>query len=219
MELNNVKIYRITHLENIPHILQYGITHKGSPNKNPYYKNIGDITLIETRSKKTARIDNGDFNPKNDLPNITLGDYVPFYFGVRMPMLYVVEHGGNFVERSTPPSDIIYLVCSVSKIISSKIDFLFTDGHATDILTSFYDATRVNELVDIIDWKAVKSSYWGGNENLDIKRKKQAEFLVSGDLPPNQIVGFGCYNENAKKRLISIGINQEKIKVIPNAYY
>jgi hypothetical protein len=110
-------------------------------------------------------------------------------------------------------------VGNFSKIISSKIDFLFTDGHATDILTSFYDATRVNELVDIIDWKAVKSSYWGGNENLDIKRKKQAEFLVSGDLPPNQIVGFGCYNENAKKRLISIGINEDKIKVIPNAYY
>jgi hypothetical protein len=219
VELNNVKIYRITHLENIPHILKYGITGKDSPNKNPYYKNIGDISLIDTRSKKIVFIDNGDFASKNDLPSITLGDYIPFYFGVKMPMLYVAQHGGNFVEHSTHPSDIVYLVCSVINIVSSKTDFIFTDGHATDMLTSFYNATKVNDLTDIIDWKAIKAPFWGGNENLDIKRKKQAEFLVSDDLPPNQIVGIGCYNENAHNKLISLGIKEEKIKVSPNAYY
>jgi hypothetical protein len=44
------------------------------------------------------------------------------------------------------------------------------------MLTSFYDATKINELIDIIDWKAVKSSYWGGNENLNIKRKNKPNF-------------------------------------------
>lgn len=218
MELNKVILYRITHIKNIPHILQYGITHKDSQNKNTDYKNIGDISLIDTRRKKTVIVDNGDFNPKNGL-QITLGDYIPFYFGVRMPMLYVAQHGGNFVEQATPPADIIYLACSISKIVSSKIDFFFTDGHATDMLTSFYDSTKINELIDIIDWKAVKSSYWGGNENLNIKRKKQAEFLVFGDLSPDLIIGFGCYNEKAKNKLISFGIPEGKIKIIPNAYY
>jgi hypothetical protein len=130
-----------------------------------------------------------------------------------------LTYGGNFVEQATPPADIIYLACSLSKIVSSKIDFFFTDGHATDMLTSFYDTTKINELVDIVDWKAVKSSYWGGSENLNIKRKKQAEFLVSEDLSPDLIIGFGCYNEKAKNKLISFGISDDKIKVIPNAYY
>ena len=161
MELNKVIVYRINHLENIPHILQYGITHKNPQNKNTDYKNIGDLSLIETRSKKIVRVDNGDYNSKNVLTSITLGDYIPFYFGVRMPMLYVAQHGGNFVERATSPSDIIYLACSVSKIITSNIDFFFSDGHATDLLTSFYDKTKINELVDIVDWEAVKSLYWG----------------------------------------------------------
>lgn len=219
MELKKVILYRITHIENIPHILQYGITHKDSQNKNPDYKNIGDLSLIDTRSKKTVIVDNGEINPKNGLPSITLGNYIPFYFGVRMPMLYVAQHGGNFVERATSPSDIIYLACSVSKIISSNINFFFTDGHATDMLTSFYDATKIDQLVDIVDWEAVKSSYWGGNENLNTKRKKQAEFLVSGDLSPDLIIGFGCYNEQAKNKLISFGISEDKIKVIPDAYY
>ena len=210
-------LYRITHIENVSHILQYGITRKDSQHKNPDYINIGDISLIDTRCKKTVIIDNGVFNQGST--SITLGDYTPFYFGVKMPMLYVAQHGGNFVERATSPVDIIYLVCSVSKIVSSDICFFFTDGHATDRLTSFYDATKINELINIVDWRAFKSSYWGGNENLDIKRKKQAEFLVSGDLPPDFIIGFGCYNEKVKSKLISFGIFENKIKIIPEAYY
>lgn len=218
MELNKVILYRITHIENIPHILQYGITHKDSITKNPDYKNIGDLSLIDTRSKKKVNIDNGEFNPDNVI-TITLGNFIPFFFGAKMPMLYVAQHGGNFVESATSPTDIIYLGCSVSKIISSKLNFYFSDGHATDMLTSFYDKSKINELVNIVDWEAVKSSYWGGAENLNIKRKKQAEFLVSGDLSPDFIVAFGCYNEKAKDKLISLGVANDKIKIIPQAYY
>jgi hypothetical protein len=218
VELNKVILYRITHIENIPHILQYGITHKDSINKNPDYKNIGDLSLIDNRSKKKVNIDNGEFNSDIGI-TITLGDYIPFYFGVKMPMLYVAQHGGNFVESATSPTDIIYLGCSVSKIISSKLNFFFSDGHATDMLTSFFGKSKINELVNIVDWEAVKSSYWGGAENLNIKRKKQAEFLVSGDLSPDFIVAFGCYNEKAKDKLISLGVASDKIKIIPQAYY
>jgi hypothetical protein len=218
VELNKVILYRITHIENIPHILQYGITHKDSINTNTVYINIGDLSLIDTRSKKKVNIDNGEYNP-NGMVTITLGDYIPFYFGVKMPMLYVAQHGGNFVERATSPTDIIYLGCSVSKIISSKLNFYFSDGHATDMLTSFYDKSKIDELVNIVDWDAVKSSYWGGAENLNIKRKKQAEFLVSGDLSVEFIIAFGCYNEKAKDKLISYGVASEKIKIIPQAYF
>ncbi len=219
MELNKVILYRITHIENVPHILQYGITHKDSINKNTDYRNIGDLCLIDTRSKKKVNIDNGEFNPDNGMVTITLGDYIPFYFGVKMPMLYVAQHGGNFVERATSPTDIIYLGCSVIKIVSSKLNFYFSDGHATDMLTAFYDKSKIDELVNIVDWDAVKSSYWGGAENLNIKRKKQAEFLVSGDLSPEFIIAFGCFNEQAKDKLITLGVASEKIKIIPKAYY
>ena len=218
MELKDVKIYRITHFENIPHILQCGITHKDSPNKNPNYKTIGDIRLIDNRRGKVIRVDNGNFDT-DKVTTITLGDLIPFYFGIRMPMLYVSQHGGNFVERAIPSEEIIYIVCSISNIVLNCNDFYFTDGHATDMLTTFYDKTHINELVNIIDWNAIKSTYWGGEENLNLKRKKQAEFLVSGDISSKHTIGFGCYNENAKNKLIDLGITFNKIKVIPQAYY
>ncbi len=208
----------MTHIDNVPHILQHGITHKRSVNSNPDFITIGDVSLIDTRSGKEVSVDNGNLLNLGAL-SITLGDFIPFYFGIKMPMLYVMQHGGNFVERPTPAEDIVYLACLLSSILKLNIDCYYSDGHATDNLSTFYDKSKINDLPTVIDWDAVKASYWGGQENLNIKRKKQAEFLVSSDLPPNCIVGFGCYNESARKKLQNMGIEVEKIKVIPNAYF
>ena len=208
----------MTHIENIPHILQYGITHKGSLNTNPNFITIGDIRLIDTRSTKIVRIDNGDFSNFN-APTIVLGDFIPFYFGVKMPMLYVMQNGGNFVEKATSAKDIVYLACPINSIIQSGSIYYFTDGHATDNLTTFYDKSKIHELPILIDWNAVRSAFWGGHENLNVKRKKQAEFLVSNDLPPENLKGFVCYNESAKQKLIEMGVEVDKIKIIPKSYY
>lgn len=218
MDLAKINVYRITHIDNIAHILQNGITHRNSPNHNPNYKVIGDISLINTRDNKKVTVDNGDYLELN-APIITLGDFIPFYFGVKMPMLYVIQNGGNFVINSTPASKIVYMVCSVSRIIKKHENYYFSDGHATDHLTSFYNKTRINDLPEIIEWNAVKASYWGGQDNLNIKRKKQAEFLVSEDVAPDLIFGFGCYNDDTKNELIALGIGEDKVKVIPNAYF
>ncbi|MBX9784525.1 MAG: DUF4433 domain-containing protein [Chitinophagaceae bacterium] len=218
MNLAEIKIFRMTHINNIEHILQNGVTHRNSPNHNPSYITIGDVSLINTRDTKQVKVDNGDFLDFH-APTITLGDFIPFYFGVKMPMLYVIQNGGNFVIKSTPASRIVYIVCSVSRIINQHENYYFSDGHATDSLTSFYDKTRVNELEKIIDWDAIKAAYWGGQDDLNVKRKKQAEFLVFGDLAQNLIMGFVCYNDNAKNDLIDFGDREHRIKVIPSAYY
>ncbi|CAA7197192.1 type II toxin-antitoxin system toxin DNA ADP-ribosyl transferase DarT [Chryseobacterium potabilaquae] len=212
------KVYRMTHIENISHILKYGITHKNSLNSNPHFVNIGDLSLIDNREHKEVTVDNGDFL-NFTTKSIKLGEYIPFYFGVKMPMLYIMQMGGNFVEKATKPEDIIYLVCSIDKIINKKLDFYFSDGHATNNYTSFYEKDQIYKMDEIVDWSSIKAPYWGGDENLNIKRKKQAEFLVSIDLSPDLIIGFGCYNENAKKRLIELGVEESKIKVIPQGYF
>jgi len=65
----------------------------------------------------------------------------------------------------------------------------------------------------------VKAPYWSGQENLNVKRKKQAEFLASADISPGLVTGYGCYNDTAKQKLIGYGIKAEHIKIIPQAYY
>jgi hypothetical protein len=55
--LDKIGLYRMTHIDNISHILQYGITHKASPNANPHFVSIGDRSLISTRN--SFKLDNG----------------------------------------------------------------------------------------------------------------------------------------------------------------
>jgi len=217
MELSQIHIYRMTHIENIPHILKYGVVHKNSPNANPDYISIGDVSLIDTREKKTINISNG--NRSKSYKTIVLGDFIPFYFGIRMPMLYVIQHGGNYVEKATPPQDIVYVACKLSDIVSSRIDFYFSDGHATDNFSMFYESSKISDLPEIVDWQSVKSFYWGGEDNLEVKRKKQAEFLLANDIPANLLAGFVCYNEVAKQRLTEMSIGAEKIKIHSQAYF
>jgi hypothetical protein len=77
----------MTHVDNIPHILEFGITHRNSENANPNYVSIGDRSLIDNRNSKKVNF---------DTESIILGDFIPFYFGIRTPMLYVIQKGGAF---------------------------------------------------------------------------------------------------------------------------
>lgn len=205
-DLNKTYLFRLTHIENIPHILQYGITHPSSCNSNPNFVPIGDKTLISTRN---------DFLLNNGR---RLGEYIPFYFGVRTPMLYVVQHGFNMVTP-TPAEDIIYCITSVQKIIEQQLDFVFTNGHAVDGFTTQYKPVDIINLDKIIDWTAVMAKYWRDENDLDLKRRKEAEFLVLGDITIETVLGFLVYNENAQNRMIGFGVNAERVHIKSTFYF
>lgn len=194
----------MTHIENIPHILNVGITHISSANRNKNYKSIGDNSLISRRN--SVVLSNGK----------ALGDYIPFYFGSRMPMLYVVEKGFNGVPI-TSAEKIIYCISSVQKIIDLSLNFVFTDGHAVNTLSDFYAVEDIERMDTIIDFYAVKAQWW--SDDLDLKRRKEAEFLIANDVPIDAILGYAVYNEKAKIELNQLGIPLEKIVIRPNYYF
>jgi hypothetical protein len=206
----------MTHIKNIPHILKYGITHRYSKNSKPDYENIGDVSLINTRENKKANITNGC---NSTIKEIELGNYIPFYFGVRMPMLYVIQHGGNYVEKPIPAQDIVYIVCDLDKIIELNLEYYFTDGHATNNLAIFYDSNKINEIKRILDWQAINAQFWGKKKNSTVKWKKQAEFLIKGDIPEDFIKRFICFNGCAKNKLLSYGVLEKNIEINSSAYF
>jgi len=203
---NKIYLYRMTHIENIPHILQCGITHTASLNCNPDYKPIGDASLINTRN--SFKTPDGK----------SLGDYIPFYFGYRMPMLYVVQKGYNSVP-TIAPENIVYCVSSVQRIIDLKIDFVFTDGHAVNGLSNFYTSDEIENINAIVDFQAIKAKFWRDENDLDLKRRKEAEFLVEGDIPVEAILGYVVYDEHAEKKLREMGIDAQRIIVRPTFYF
>jgi hypothetical protein len=205
-DLSKMYLFRMTHIENIPHVLKFGITHSLSINANPNFVPIGDRSIISTRN---------DFQLRNGKK---LGEYIPFYFGFRTPMLYVIQNGYNMVAP-TPAENIVYCVTSVKKIIELQLDFVFTNGHAVNGFTSQYSHTDIPNIDEIIDWKAVKEKFWMNDTDLDLKRRKEAEFLVLGDIDPSGILGFVVYNKNAQTRMVDFGVNELNVPIKPHFYF
>jgi hypothetical protein len=59
--------------------------------------------------------------------------------------------------------------------------------------------------------------YW--HDDLDLKRRKEAEFLVADDIPLTALLGYVVYNDTTKTELINWGIPAETIVVRPNYYF
>lgn len=212
MDKSTIKyIYRITHLDNIPRLLSCGIECPKSCGNSSEYTSIGDKSLIDLRKRRDVVV-NGK--------TIILGDFIPFYFGYRMPMLYVIQNGRNMVEQAVSAENIVYLVCSIEDFVKRDFLFYFSDGHGMSNLSTFYDKNSINSINNIVDASAVWADVWSGESiERDLRRRKQAEFLVGQDIPPEMIRYFACYSEKTKQKLIAFGIREEQIFVAPEAYY
>ncbi len=194
-----IYLFRLTHIENIPHILKNGITHVDSENRNKDYISIGDSSLINTRTE--IILGNGK----------KISEYTPFYFGTRMPMLYVIQNGHNGVKQVSK-ENIVYSVSSIQKIISVNLDYVFFDGHARNSFSQCYSSEDVGEINEILDWNAINSRYWKNENDTDLKRRKAAEFLVHGDISYSAIINFLVSGQNSMKKLIDFGVSENMIK-------
>jgi hypothetical protein len=188
-------LYRITHRDNLPHILRHGLTTAAHPQADPDFVGIGDHTLIAVRKDKAVPVP----------PGGPLSDYVPFYLGAHSPMLLQIKTGNQGV-RQRPQSEIIYLISSVDKLMAQGCAFCFTDGHAWDGLTHFYHDPKD---FDKIDWGIVKEKNWANTEeDIDRKRRKQAEILVKNHVPVQCIEAIVVYDEP------SLTFAQSKVNIL-----
>ena len=176
---------------NLEFTLQNGMYCPNSPDADPKYINIGHRNLIDKRGKRIV--------PKR--PGGVLNNYVPFYFSPRSPMLYSI-HRKNIDGFLGNQSDIIYLISSVDKIREVNIQYVFTDGHAYEMITKFYkDITDL----DKIDWEIMGTKYWNNTQqDNDRRRRRMAEFLVYQFVPLNCILAIVVYNDRLKNTVDSI---------------
>src|SRR5437867_690498 len=101
----NGLIFRITHIRNVPWILDHGLHCANSDVQDPEFVSIGNPDLIVKRAAREVPVP----------PNGTLGDYIPFYFTPLSPMLYNIKTGWQGM-KVTPMPDIVILVASVHSI-------------------------------------------------------------------------------------------------------
>lgn len=173
-------LYRITHVENLPGLLERGCD--CAPNESKRLgitkRAISHQEIMDKRERAVIRVP----------PGGVVADYVPFYFGPKSPMLYAIKQGK--VEGYHGQREIIYLVANAEDIAERKLPFMFTDGHGIISYVNHY-----NRLEDLpkLHWKAIRAPYWNNFE--DGRCKRQAEFLIKERFPLELTREIGVMDE------------------------
>jgi hypothetical protein len=211
------KIYHITHIDNLSGILREGGLWCDAERlrRGLLVQTIAYQELKDRRSQLSVETLDG----RPVAAGGELADYVPFYFANRSPMLYAIHTG--YVEGYTGgQAEVVYLVSSVERAVEMGTQWCFTDGHAVEALTEFFvsldDLSRV-------DWTVVEHWSWHNRaNNLDRKRRKQAEFLVHRFFPWDAVESIAVMTSAMTERVnnvISDSAPQTPVKVERSWYY
>jgi len=160
------QLFYITHIDNIPSILQKGIlSHSIIENQEVKYTQIYDKGIISNRKDKKT--------PNNK----SLWEYANIYFHPRNPMLYRVVH-------EQPPEKIAVL--AIDRNVTWLPGVFIANGNAASLLSDIMPMTQQNYYRVINQLKKVfDSAYWTDEDGS--KRKIMAECLVPEKVPSDYI--------------------------------
>ncbi|MHC2432761.1 type II toxin-antitoxin system toxin DNA ADP-ribosyl transferase DarT [Bradyrhizobium sp. USDA 4451] len=200
----NALIFRITHKNNLPWILDNGLHCRNSNTQDPQFVNIGLVELIDKRKKWPVPVG----------PRGTLSDYVPFYFTPRSMMAYNIHTGRSVNQRDN--DQLVILVSSLNTLEENGVPFVITDRHACATLTKYSNSL---DHLKKIDWKILRNSDFSrDNDDPDKSNRYMAEALVHKHMPINALHCVACCDEkqNAwatdliKKRKLELQVHTKR---------
>lgn len=206
LDLKKTYIYHITDVSNLPAILAAGglqsdavIRQSGGPTTGIGYDHIKERRLNEYRVPCAG--------------NRFVGEFVPFYYCPRSPMLFTVNIGKTGRPKGCQ-SNIIHMVSSVQIAIDLGWPWALSDGNAG----AGYAQTYANEaMLDNLDWGAIEARDWRGKTHA-----KMAEFLVADFFPWTCFMAIGCHNVQVVEQVVKLLANsahKPKILTTPTWYY
>lgn len=178
-------IFRISHLRNLPWILDNGLCCRSSASQDPDFVPIGNQDVIEKRPRIEVPI----------APEGTLSDYVPFHFTPYSPMLYNIITGRGVPKRDK--SELCVLVSSLHDVRRAGRPFVFTDRHALlQYATRF--SSDLDDLPTMIAWDLLQErDFRRDPEHPEKVDWYQAEALVYEHLPVRALLGIVVHNDEA----------------------
>jgi hypothetical protein len=208
-------IYHFTHVDNLGAIRAAGLLRCDSVAREGMTRTeVGDPDIKESRRRRVIPIE----------PGGRVGDYVPFYFAARSPMMYRIacDRRDSVPNRySGGDKSLIYLVTSVGAVIDAGSTWVATDGNAATATTEF--TADPQDMARMIDWPLMSAQRWNSTpEDLDRQRRRQAEFLVYGELPLTVIRWVAVQSDELASQVGKLLVDHvlgQRIIVRPGWYY
>lgn len=186
MAINKDKkfVYRIIHKDNLSDVLTYGLVNGKHKNSNKKFIVIGDTDIIGLRTIELVKLDGYG----------CIGDYIPFHFTPRSIMLYNIITGYKAPKVPKRSKNEIIVIRCLIEGLAKRPKWFFTDGQA--LSSNHYNNL---EYLDQIDWKNIQDSIFMKTEDdRDLARRYQAEFLVYDEVPIECIESLFVYDEETK---------------------
>ena len=181
-------IFRITHISNIPWLLDNGLHCPASEVQDPGFRRIGNVDLINRRVHRGVPIP----------PGGRLNDYIPFYFTPCTPMLYNIKTGYQGVEQILM-RDIVVLASSLHRVTEQGVRFVFADRHAYLQAAKF--SSHLADLT-VLDWKSLRArDFRRAPEDPSKMERYQAEALIHRHLPVGGLGGLACHGAAQRETL------------------
>ncbi len=174
MVLKSPKIYHITHLENLPRIVDDALWSDAERIRRNLHCSIVGMSEIKRRRLEELIVDCH--------PATKVGEYVPFYLCPRSVMLYLLYKGNHVDLRyAGGQRPIVHLEADLRSAVKwahrENRNWAISNGNAGTRYTQFF-----NDLSDLekLDWNAIGATKW--NDPI-VRERKQAEFLLHGWFP------------------------------------
>lgn len=214
-------LFHFTHVDNLPAILAAGalLSDTAVEGHGLLANEAGDPAIKQRRRGQ----------PVTCPPGGWVGDYVPFYFAARSPMMYVLWQG-SVPSFTGDHRDLVYFVSDVGRMVAAGVPFAISDRNAAKALADFTnDPSVLGDLSiddprsDFVDWPLMQARMWN-NTLADGERmeRRMAEFLVHGEVPLNLIGRVAVRSDDRRaiveRLFVEAGVNLSVI-VRPDWYY
>jgi hypothetical protein len=181
------QLYYITHIDNLPSILKYGIlSHQQIVSRKINYTQIYNEDIVQNRQGITTP------------DGRSLWSFTNLYFQARNPMLFQVKFEASYDS---------ICVLGVDRSILSRKDIYVSDGNAASMNSKISPPSP--SMISVID-KQVDKVWW---TEIGGKRKIMAECLVPDQVPPEHVKSIYVANHQVKEKVEQI-ISSPNIPVI-----
>src|SRR5574341_594074 len=187
-------LYYITHVDNVPSILQEGIlSHQLVQDRGINYKSVYDAEIVGNRFLK--RVPSGQ----------SLWSFANLYFQPRNPMLFRVTKEKGDKEIA---------VLGVYRDVLNLGGVFLTDGNAANSPTQFYSSAEGLKAISD-NWGIIQSEWWNPLDGS--KRKIMAECLIPERVPPNYIHSIYVAHPSVAERVKAL-IGPRDLPIIPEPF-
>ncbi len=187
-------LYYITHVDNLPSILQRGIlAHRVVEESGIPYTPIYDKSIVSNRQKRTTP------------DGRSLWDFANLYFQVRNPMLYRILH-----EKRDSDIAVIGVRPLVLKEPQGFVALGNAASGATEILPTSDGLSRITEI-----WDEISSDWWNAVDGS--KRKIMAEYLAPNCIAPEHIHSLFVSSHAVADKLKAQALPRT-VPVVPEPY-